>query len=74
MVFSGLKDFHSYIPAAPSNRINIKSFLKIHTNQIFKEALIREKSRGGQSFIIYKMILKKLKEQEKLMNYYQILK
>ena len=64
MVFSGLKDF-SFLHTAPSNRINIKSFLKIHTSQIFKEALIREKSRGGQSFIIQNDIekIKRTREQ-----------
>ncbi len=51
MVFSGLKDF-SFLQTAPLNRINIKSFLKMHTNQLIKEALSREKIRGGQSFIL----------------------
>ena len=51
MVFSGLKDF-SFLQTAPSNRINIKSFLKIHTTQLIKEALNREKLRGGQCFIL----------------------
>ena len=51
MVFSGLKDF-SFLQTAPSNRINIKSFLKLHTTQLIKEALSREKLRGGQSFIL----------------------
>tara|TARA_B100002052_G_scaffold275854_1_gene280078 strand:- start:1990 stop:5274 length:3285 start_codon:yes stop_codon:yes gene_type:complete len=65
MVFSGLKDF-SFLHTAPSNRINIKSFLKIHTNQIFKEALIREKSRGGQSFIIQNDIEKIERTREQI--------
>ena len=38
MVFSGLKDF-SFLQTPPSNRISIKSFLKIQTNQLIKEAL-----------------------------------
>ena len=51
MVFSGLKDF-SFLQTAPSNRLSIKSFLKVQTNQLIKEALTREKSRGGQCFIV----------------------
>ncbi len=51
MVFSGLKDF-SFLQTPPSNRISIKSFLKIQTSQLIKEALSREKARGGQCFIV----------------------
>ena len=50
-VFSGLKEF-SFLHTPPSNRISIKSFLKIETNQLFKEAISREISRGGQCFIV----------------------
>ena len=32
--------------------MSIKSFLKIETNQLFKEAISREISRGGQCFIV----------------------
>ena len=74
MVFSGLKDF-SFLHTAPSNRINIKSFLKVHTSQIFKESLIREKSRGGQSFIIQNDIekIERTREQiNKLLPNFQI--
>ena len=51
MVYAGLKDF-SFLQTPPSNRLNIKSFLKTHTNQLLKEALVREKSRNGQCFIV----------------------
>ena len=51
LVFSGLKDF-SFLQTPPTNRINIKSFLKIQTSQLIKEALTREKVRGGQCFIV----------------------
>ena len=51
LVFSGLKDF-SFLQTPPTNRINIKSFLKIQTSQLLKEALTREKVRGGQCFIV----------------------
>ena len=50
-VFSGLKEF-SFLHTPPSNRLSIKSFLKIETNQLFKEAISREVSRGGQCFIV----------------------
>jgi transcription-repair coupling factor (superfamily II helicase) len=67
MVFSGLKDF-SFLQTSPSNRINIKSFLKINTNQVFKEALIREKSRGGQCFIVQNDI-DKIQQTKKEINH-----
>ena len=51
LVFSGLKDF-SFLQTPPTNRINIKSFLKIQTSQLLKEALTREKVRGGKCFIV----------------------
>ena len=51
MVYAGLKDF-SFLQTPPSNRLNIKSFLKTHTSQLLKEALVREKSRNGQCFIV----------------------
>lgn len=57
LVYSGLKDF-SFLQTAPSNRISIKSFLKLNTSQILKEALSREKSRGGQCFIVQNDITK----------------
>tara|TARA_B100001175_G_scaffold174360_1_gene148097 strand:+ start:2389 stop:5676 length:3288 start_codon:yes stop_codon:yes gene_type:complete len=57
MVFSGLKEF-SFLQTPPSNRISIKSFLKIQTNQLLKEALSREKARGGQCFIVQNDIYK----------------
>mgnify|MGYP001157595959 FL=1 len=57
LVYSGLKDF-SFLHTAPSNRISIKSFLKLHTSQILKEALSREKNRGGQCFIVQNDISK----------------
>jgi transcription-repair coupling factor (superfamily II helicase) len=50
-IFSGLKEF-SFLHTPPSNRLSIKSFLKIETNQLFKEAISREVSRGGQCFIV----------------------
>ena len=67
MVFTGLKDF-SFLQTSPSNRINIKSFLKINTNQVFKEALTREKSRGGQCFIVQNDI-DKIQQTKKEINH-----
>ena len=50
-IFSGLKEF-SFLHTPPSNRLSIKSFLKVETHQLFKEAISREISRGGQCFIV----------------------
>ena len=57
LVFSGLKDF-SFLHTPPSNRISIKSFLKLQTSQLLKEALTREKIRNGQCFIVQNDITK----------------
>ncbi|MBR51586.1 MAG: hypothetical protein CMD58_03615 [Gammaproteobacteria bacterium] len=51
LVYAGLKDF-SFLQTPPRNRLSIKSFLKVKSNNLLKEALIREKLRGGQSFIL----------------------
>ena len=56
-IFSGLKEF-SFLHTPPSNRVSIKSFLKIETNQLFKEAISREISRSGQCFIVQNNIEK----------------
>ena len=57
MVFAGLKDF-SFINSPPSNRVSVKSFLKVQTKQLIKEALIRERNRNGQCFIVQNNINK----------------
>ena len=57
LVFSGLKEF-SFLQTPPSNRVSIKSFLKLHTSQLMKEALSREKIRNGQCFIVQNDISK----------------
>ena len=56
-IFSGLKEF-SFLHTPPTNRISIKSFLKVQSNQLIKEALSREISRGGQCFIVQNDISK----------------
>ena len=57
LVYSGLKDF-SFLQTPPSNRLSVKSFLKIQTSQLLKEALSREFLRGGQCFIVQNDIKK----------------
>ena len=57
LVFSGLKEF-SFLQTPPANRVSIKSFLKVQTSQLLKEALSREKIRGGQCFIVQNDISK----------------
>ena len=74
MVYAGLKDF-SFIQTPPSNRVNIKSFLKIQSSQLLKEALSREKSRNGQCFILQNDIAKMdslKKEINKLLPDYKV--
>ena len=74
MVYAGLKDF-SFLQTPPPNRINIKSFFKVQTSLLMKEALSREKLRNGQSFIVQndisKMELLK-KEIQKIMPEYKV--
>ena len=56
-IFSGLKEF-SFLHTAPKNRVSIKSFLKVQSHQLIKEAISREKSRGGQCFVVQNDISK----------------
>ena len=56
-IYAGLKDF-SFLQTPPQNRLSIKSFLKVNSEQLFKEAINREISRGGQTFIIQNDISK----------------
>ncbi len=62
LVFSGLQDF-SFLQQPPSNRLNIKSFIKIQKLNLLKEAISREVARGGQCFIVENNI-KKMKGLE----------
>ena len=54
---SGLKDF-SFLHTPPTNRLSIKSFLKIETDNLMVEAIKREHSRDGQCFVIQNDIRK----------------
>ncbi len=56
-IFSGLKEF-SFLHTPPTNRISIKSFLKVQSEQLIKEAISREVARGGQCFIVQNDISK----------------
>ena len=64
LVYSGLKDF-SYLYTPPLERISVKTFLNIQNQQIIKNAIDREISRGGQVFIVQNDISKmeQLKKQ-----------
>ena len=57
LVYSGLKDF-SYLYTPPMERLSVKTFLNVHNNQIIKNAIDREVSRGGQVFIVQNDISK----------------
>ena len=56
-IFAGLKDF-SFLHTPPTNRLSIKSFLKVETDNLMIEAIKRENSRDGQCFIIQNDIKK----------------
>ena len=51
LVYSGLKDF-SYLYTPPMERLSVKTFLNVQNNQLIKNAIDREVSRGGQVFIV----------------------
>ena len=51
LVYSGLKDF-SYLYTPPLERLSVKTFLNVQNNQIIKNSIDREISRGGQIFIV----------------------
>ena len=57
LVYSGLKDF-SYLYTPPLERISVKTFLNLQNQQIIKNAIDREISRGGQVFIVQNDISK----------------
>ena len=56
-VYSGLKDF-SYLYTPPLERLSIKTFLNSQNQQIIKNAVEREASRGGQVFLVQNDISK----------------
>jgi len=57
LVYSGLKDF-SYLYTPPKERLSVKTFLNVQNNQIIKNALEREITRGGQVFLVQNDISK----------------
>mgnify|MGYP003951871951 CR=1 FL=1 len=57
LVYSGLKDF-SYLYSPPLERLSIKTFLNTQNQQIIKNAIDRELSRGGQVFLVQNDISK----------------
>ncbi len=59
----------SFLHTPPTNRLSIKSFLKVETDNLMMEAIKRESSRDGQCFIIQNDI-KKLVPEGKCNNYY----
>ena len=57
LVYSGLKDF-SYLYTPPLERLSVKTFLNSQNQQIIKNAIDREMSRGGQVFLVQNDISK----------------
>jgi transcription-repair coupling factor (superfamily II helicase) len=57
LVYSGLKDF-SYLYTPPLERLSVRTFLNVQNQQIIKNAIDRELTRGGQVFLVQNDISK----------------
>jgi len=55
MALSQIKSF-SEILTPPSDRVGVRTFVKSYEPSIVKEAILRERRRGGQCFYIYNSI------------------
>jgi transcription-repair coupling factor (superfamily II helicase) len=55
LALSKIKGMSSLL-TAPSQRIGVRSFVKEYNDKMIKEAILREKRRGGQLFYIYNNI------------------
>ncbi len=65
-IFAGLKDF-SFLHTPPTNRLSIKSFLRVENDNLISEAINREISRDGQCFVIQNDIHKLASLKEHLL-------
>ena len=55
MTFTGIRSL-SLIQTPPVNRYPIQTYVMAYNNQIIKDAIYKEKSREGQTFILYNNI------------------
>ena len=52
MAISGIRDL-SLIQTPPENRLSIRSFVMRYDDEVIREAILREFSRGGQVFFVH---------------------
>lgn len=52
MSLEGIRDF-SVIATAPQKRLAIKTLVRRESNDVIREALLRELKRGGQAYVLY---------------------
>ncbi len=55
MSLSGIRDI-SIIETPPRDRLPIQTYLAEESEQLYKDVLLREMARGGQSFIVYNRV------------------
>lgn len=55
MAFAGIRDL-SVIETPPQNRIAIKTFVRKFSDEIIKQAIIREMDRMGQTFFVHNKV------------------
>jgi transcription-repair coupling factor (superfamily II helicase) len=55
MSLSGIRDI-SLLETPPKNRLPIETYVTEFSNGLIRDAVLREKSRGGQSFILYNRV------------------
>ena len=55
MSLSGMRDC-SVIRTAPTNRLPVQTFVTEYTEDLVRDAILREMSRGGQVFVLYNRV------------------
>ena len=69
MAMSGMRDL-SIIATPPAKRLAVKTFVRKYDQELIKEAILRETSRGGQVYFLHnnvETIMQKAAEIEKMM-------
>ncbi|MDR2091103.1 MAG: transcription-repair coupling factor [Clostridiales bacterium] len=55
MSLSGIRDI-SLLETPPKNRLPVETYVTEYSDGLVKDAVLREKARGGQSFILYNRV------------------
>ena len=55
MALSGIRDI-SILETPPKNRIPVETYVTEYSEGLVRDAILREKSRGGQTFILYNRV------------------